>query len=83
MWFKHDGVPPHFEVNVRAELDRSFEDKWIGRGGPMPWPARSPDLNPLDYYLWGHLKSKVYSVPIDNIGRLRERIFYCCQEIRE
>ena len=24
------------------------------------WRARSPDLNPLDYFLWGYLKSKVY-----------------------
>ena len=27
----------------------------------MDWPPRSPDLNPLDFYLWGFLKSKVYS----------------------
>jgi inhibitor of nuclear factor kappa-B kinase subunit alpha len=25
------------------------------------WPARSPDLNPCDFYLWGNLKDKVYS----------------------
>lgn len=27
----------------------------------MNWPARSPDLTPLDFFLWGHLKSKVYN----------------------
>ena len=26
----------------------------------MDWPARSPDLNPLDFCSWGYLKSKVY-----------------------
>jgi hypothetical protein len=83
MWFMHDGAPAHFELNVRAELDRKFQENWIGRGGPVPWPARSPDLNPLDYYLWGHLKSLVYSVPIENVDQLRERVFNCCQEIRE
>ncbi|EFN75683.1 hypothetical protein EAI_05404, partial [Harpegnathos saltator] len=24
------------------------------------WPARSPDLNPLDFYFWGALKAIVY-----------------------
>jgi hypothetical protein len=24
------------------------------------WPARSPDLNPCDLYLWRNLKDKVY-----------------------
>jgi hypothetical protein len=25
------------------------------------WPARSPDLNPCDFFFWGYLKNKVYS----------------------
>ena len=29
------------------------------------WPPRSPDLNPCDFYLWGHLKSVVYN-PLPN-----------------
>ena len=39
------------------------------------WPPRSPDLTPCDYFLWGHLKNKVYSTPPENTGELRERIF--------
>jgi hypothetical protein len=31
----------------------------MGRCGPTAWPPRSPDLNPLDFYLWGHLKTLV------------------------
>ena len=27
-----------------------FPDAWIGRGGPIPWPPRSPDLSPLDFF---------------------------------
>jgi hypothetical protein len=26
----------------------------------VAWPARSPDLNPLDFFLWGCMKSRVY-----------------------
>ena len=36
--------------------------------------ARSPDLNPLDFHLWGHLKSIVYATSIENAEVLRNRI---------
>ncbi|RLU17341.1 hypothetical protein DMN91_009574 [Ooceraea biroi] len=29
--------------------------QWIGRGGHISWPARSPDLNPLDFFV-GNVK---------------------------
>jgi hypothetical protein len=40
-----------------------FPDRWLGRGSPVSWPARSPDLNPLDFFLWGHLKEIFYRDP--------------------
>ncbi|EFN69121.1 hypothetical protein EAG_14837, partial [Camponotus floridanus] len=55
--FMHDGAPPHYTGIVREYLTNNFGNKWIGRGGPIPWPARSPDLNPLDFFFWGHLKT--------------------------
>ncbi|KAJ4440315.1 hypothetical protein ANN_08454 [Periplaneta americana] len=48
--FLHDGAPAHFSHTARRYLDRRFPDRWIGRGGPIAWPPRSPDLNPLDFY---------------------------------
>ncbi|KAJ4452038.1 hypothetical protein ANN_03553 [Periplaneta americana] len=63
-------------------LDRRFPDRWIGRGGPIAWPPRSPDLNPLDFYLWGHLKSLVYSSPMPDLESLRNRIVACSEDIR-
>ena len=38
------------------------------------WPPRSPDLNPCDYYLWGHLKSKVYNPKPLNLQQLKDNI---------
>ena len=47
--FMHDGAP-HFSRVARQFLNQHFANKWIGRGGPVAWPARSPDLNPLDFH---------------------------------
>lgn len=83
MWFMHDGAPPHFRNEVRTYLDQRFRNKWIGRGGPIAWPARSPDLNPIDFFVWGHLKTMVYATPVNNVEQLRERIEDGCRRIRE
>jgi len=48
-----DGVPPHFSCFVTDVLNDRFPDAWIGRGGPIPCPPLSPDLSPLDFFLWG------------------------------
>jgi len=57
--FQHDGVPAHYFRRVREILDECFPDRWIGRGGPIVWQARSPDLNVLDYFVWGYVKAAV------------------------
>lgn len=82
MWFMHDGAPAHFALNVRHFLNDNYQNRWIGRGGPQPWPPRSPDLNPLDFFLWGHLKSLVYTTPVENVDNLRNRIIEACDTIR-
>ena len=46
------------------------------------WPPRSPDLNPLDFFLWEHLKSLVYTTPIENLHDLRNRIVASRETIR-
>ncbi|GFU32085.1 uncharacterized protein TNCV_3833351 [Trichonephila clavipes] len=53
MWFPHDGAPANFSRNVRNHLDTVYGQHWIGRGGPVPWPPRSPDLSCLDFFLLG------------------------------
>ena len=58
--FQQDGAPPHFRLTVRAHLEETYGDRWIGRGGPTSWPPRSPDLTPLDFYAWGYMKNYVY-----------------------
>lgn len=81
MWFQHDGAPPHAAVVVRNHLHATYPDKWIGRGGPIPWPARSPDLTPLDFFLWGHVKQLVYAQEPATPGHLRQLITEACRSV--
>lgn len=57
-WFQQDGAPAHYGRNVRALLDLEFHHRWIGRRGEIEWPARSPDLSPLDFFYGDILRVK-------------------------
>ena len=72
--FMQDGAPPRFICFVTDVLNERFPDAWIGRGRPIPWPPRRPDLSPLDFFLWGYIKNIVYAEKIRNIQHLQERI---------
>lgn len=74
MWFQQDGAPAHFSRNVRNHLDQTFPNRWIGRNGPTQWPARSPDLTKLDFFLWGHVKQIVYQDPPTTAANMEQRI---------
>jgi hypothetical protein len=54
-----DGAPAQFAREVRNHLDEN-NSPWIGRGGTVAWPPRSPNLTPLDFFFWGTIKQKVY-----------------------
>jgi len=42
---------------------------------PWTWPARSPDLTPCYYFLWGYVKDKVFVLPQPvSIPDLKNRI---------
>jgi len=69
-----DGAPPHFSCFVTDVLNERHPHAWIGRGGPIPWPPRNPDLSPLHFFLWGYIKNTVYAQKIRNIQHLQERI---------
>ncbi|GFT75088.1 hypothetical protein TNCV_2244671 [Trichonephila clavipes] len=61
LWFQEDGATCH---TARATIDLlkdTFGDRLISRFGPVNWPPRSCDLTPLDYFLWGYVKSLVYA----------------------
>ena len=66
-----DGAPPHFNCFVTDVLNARFPDAWIG---PIPWPLRSPDLSPLDFFLWGGYIKNIVCAEKINIPHLQERM---------
>ena len=80
MRFMHDGAPPRFSRVARQFSNQHFANKC---GGAVARPARSPDFNPLDFHLWGHLKSIVYATSIEHTEILRNRMEQGFRQIRE
>ena len=63
LWWGQDGTPAHRFNPARDILNDMFGHRVIGMGHNIDWPARSPDLTPCDFFLWGHLKSKMFTTP--------------------
>ncbi|CAD5210227.1 unnamed protein product [Bursaphelenchus okinawaensis] len=77
--YMHDGAPPHHSLVVREFLNTHLPGRWMGRdsrGAPPPfvWPANSPDLTPMDFFLWGYVKAKVYSVQVASLRELKQKV---------
>ena len=71
--FQQVGAPPHWVSYVCRFLDATFPSRWIGRDCLTPWLPRSPDITPLDLFLWGYVKDKVFSTPVPDITNLKAR----------
>ena len=63
--------------------EQVYREKWIGRGGPLAWPAKLPDQTPLDFFILGNVKSVVYISPVNTRQELIERIFIVFNQIRQ
>lgn len=73
--YMHDGAPCHGTLRVRQLLRMNFHG-FIGRGQGnfLDWPPRSPDLNPLDFFLWGFVKSMVFKHRTRTIREMKFKI---------
>jgi len=82
LWFQQDDAPPHNMNAVTNYLNNTFQVRWIGNQGPVSWPARSPDLSPLDFFLWGYLKNEVFAEQIEDMADLYNKIYACTSAIQ-
>lgn len=70
-YLQMDGATCHTSKRTRATVAEIFNDRIIIK---PRWPARSPDLTPLDFYLWGNLKEKVYKDTPESLDCLEHNI---------
>ena len=73
-WLQQDGANPHSLHESLAWLQQRFPDRLISRRCDPQWSPHSPDLNPLDFYLWGYLKDRVYGNNPQTIPDLKAAI---------
>ena len=56
-----DGGTAHTARETMDLLRHQFGEQLISRFRPVSWPPRSCDITPLNFFLWGYVKSKVYA----------------------
>ncbi|GFU70430.1 uncharacterized protein TNCV_3442471 [Trichonephila clavipes] len=82
LWFQQDGATCHTACATIDLLKDTFGDRLISRFGPVNWPPRSCDLTPLDYFLWGYVKSLVYADKPQTLNHLEDNIRRVIADIR-
>lgn len=56
-WFQQDSATCHTSRESLKNIKKTFKNRVISKD---LWPPRSPDLTPLDYFLFGYLKNKIF-----------------------
>jgi inhibitor of nuclear factor kappa-B kinase subunit alpha len=68
--FQQDSAPAH-----RArDTVRLLEQATPAFIPPDLWPPNSPDLNPVDYKIWGIVQQLVYQTRVHNVDELKQRL---------
>ena len=70
--FMQDGARSH---TAKLSIDMLKDQNYLKLLEPHHWPPNSPDLNPVDYCVWGMLERNVYrGRKITDIDILKEAI---------
>jgi len=77
--FQQDSAPAHRAPDTIELLRRETPD-FIG---PDVWSANSPDLNPVDYRIWGLIQERVYQTAIRDVDDLKQRLTCVWAELKQ
>ena len=50
---------------------------------PDLWPPNSPELNPVDYKIWGCVQECVYQKPICHMDQLKQRLVEVWSDVQQ
>ena len=68
--FQQDSAPCHTATKISEYLKSENVGFWTKEA----WPPNSPDLNPLDYGIWGMMEQEVYRIPPTSLQNLKRKI---------
>lgn len=69
-WFQQDSAPAHKALTTQNWC----QDNLPGFISTAEWPASSPDLNPMDYYVWSKLEQMACSRNHPNVESLKRSL---------
>lgn len=67
--YQEDGAVGYYSLYVQNWLNENYQT-CIGRGETESWPARSPDLITMDFFVWGLMKQEVHSTHVNSEDQL-------------
>lgn len=80
-WWQQDGAGPHCSNEPLNFLKSIFGNRIFSRKTVNKWPARSPDLNPLDYSFWALLRREIYRLEISQFSEIKPAVREACSKI--
>lgn len=67
-WFQQDWAPAHGAKATLATCKKLFNGRYWDKS---MWPANSPDLNPLDFSVWGLLEQRLGKKSYKSVKQLK------------
>ena len=80
-WFMQDGTSPHTAHETISYLQELFGNRLLCLGTRYEWSPHSPDLNPLDFWLWGAAKGSIYANKPDTLAQLKRNVRNYIQQV--
>ncbi|GBL93658.1 hypothetical protein AVEN_25646-1 [Araneus ventricosus] len=81
VWFQHDGAPSYKTSSMKQYLVEDCREQIIWYDSFQEWPPCSPDLTPMDFFLWGCLRQQVYATHPPTLQDLQRRITDACANV--
>ena len=80
-WFMQDGPKPHTTNDCLEFLQEKFQNRVVSNRLEFFWPAKSPDLNPLDFFFWGVAEKSVYDAKPRSLEQLKKVVELCAKNV--
>ena len=74
-----DEAAPYTVISSKYVLSDILQDRLIGKVFSIIWPPYSPDLTPIDFWLWPKLKAIIFSKrhkPLTSVRGLKLAIMH-------